>query len=415
MSYENLPAFLKQGVLSYNKGSMEFSNNTVIFCAASSSSSIRGKSISLLYIDEAAFLRNDMEFFESTYPTISSGKNTKVIITSTPNGARGLFHKLWMESVNKVNMFVNHAVPWNLVPGRDEAWRLEQIANTSIEQFNQEHGLNFRGSQNSLLSAHVLDALVQMRPVEAYNDLKIYALPEEGRKYLTVCDTSRGLGNDYSAAVTFDITDIPYKVVSTYRNNRLSPMLFPQVIRSIADRYNSAFILVEINDIGEQVASILYHDFEYENLLMCFTEKNKQTIGYIKDARLGVRTTTAVKSIGCSNVKTMIESDKLILNDKDIIEEFGTFIPKGRSYEADSGAHDDLAMCCVLFSWAMNQQYMKDVTDKDVNMNVLEDMRLREQMEDVMAFGIIDDGIDVFNPHALEDIKGMGLKSGGIL
>jgi hypothetical protein len=392
MSYESLPAFLKRGVRTYNKGSMKFDNLSEAFCAASSSSSIRGRSISLLYIDECAFLKNDMEFYESTYPTVSSGKESRVIITSTPNGARGLFYKLWMESVANINTFVRMEVPWYLVPGRDEKWKNEQIANTSIEQFNQEHGLIFRGSQNSLLSSDTLARLPVFKVIEKHGDLKVYTQPKEGHSYFITVDTSRGLGKDYSAFIVYDITKAPYEIVAVYRNNRISPMVYPQVIRSIADKYNKAYVMVEINDIGEQVASILYYDFEYENLLMCYSEKSYQTIGFVKDARLGVRTTVQVKSIGCSTVKTMIETDKLILKDEDVISEFGTFIPKGKSYEADSGANDDLAMCCVLFAWASVQDYFIDLVNRDIKKDIRESL-INEAMEDLMPFGFIEDGV----------------------
>lgn len=401
MSYELLPNFLKQGVSTYNKGSTKFGNRSEVFCAASSSSSIRGKSISLLYIDECAFLKNDMEFYESTYPTVSSGKESRVIITSTPNGARGLFYKLWMESIDNINSFKRLEVPWHRVPGRDDRWKEEQIGNTSPEQFNQEHGLIFRGSQNSLLSSDTLARLVVKRPVATYGHLTVYKEPIKanekgaGHEYFITVDTSRGLGKDYSAFIVFDITTKPYEVVAVYRNNRISPMLYPQVIRSIADKYNEAYVLVEINDIGEQVANILYYDFEYENLLKCYTDKSYQTIGFIKEPKVGVRTTVQVKSIGCSNVKTMIETDNLILNDSQTIEEFGTFVPKGRSYEADQGANDDLAMCCVLFAWASVQDYFIDLVNRDVKKDVNDGM-YDDIMNELLPFGIIDDGIDEY-------------------
>jgi hypothetical protein len=401
MSYELLPNFLKQGVSAYNKGSTKFGNRSEVFCAASSSSSIRGKSISLLYIDECAFLKNDIEFYESTYPTVSSGKESRVIITSTPNGARGLFHKLWMESVEGINMFKRMEVPWYKVPGRDEKWKTEQVSNTSIEQFNQEHGLIFRGSQNSLLSSDVLALLPAKKPVATYGHLNVYKEPIKanetgaGHEYFITVDTSRGLGKDYSAFIVFDITVKPYEVVAVYRNNRISPMMYPQVIRTIADKYNEAYVLVEINDIGEQVANILYYDFEYENLLKCYTEKSYQTIGFIKDPKVGVRTTVQVKSIGCSNVKTMVETNNLILNDPQTIDEFGTFVPKGRSYEADSGANDDLVMCCVLFAWASVQDYFIDLVNRDVKKDINDGM-YDDVMNELLPFGIIDDGIDEY-------------------
>lgn len=402
MSYENLPAFLKQCVSVYNKGSIKFSNYSDIFCAASSSTSIRGRSISLLYIDEAAFLRDDMEFYESTYPTISSGKESRVIITSTPNGARGLFYKLWKESEEEINNYKRMMIPWYMVPGRDDEWKREQIGNTSPEQFNQEHGLVFRGSQNSLLSSDTLARLPFSKPSMVHGDLKIYTPPVEKRKYIVTVDVSRGVGLDYSAFVVFDITTVPYKIVATYKNNRISPLIYPQIIHTVAMKYNEAFVLVEINDIGEQVASIMYYDFEYENMLMCYSDKNKQTIGFNNMSRVGVRTTTPVKAIGCSNVKTLVENDKLELVDEDVIAQFGTFIPKGKSYEADSGANDDLVMCCVIFSWAVTQPYLIDAIDRDIKKSVNESDAAKAMMEDMLPFGfVVISGDDELEPNEM--------------
>lgn len=403
MSFEMMPKFLQQPVKTYNKGSMKLGNLSEVFCAASSSSSIRGRSISLLYIDEAAFLPNDMEFYESTYPTISSGLESRVIISSTPNGERGLFYKLWTESKEGINQFARMEVSWDKVPWRTKEWAAEQVSNTSQEQFDQEHGLKFRGSQNSLLAGHVLELLPIFQPV-VYGDLRVFEEPVKGKEYFITVDCSRGVGGDYSAFIVFDISEMPYKVAAIYKNNRIAPTIYPQVIRSIADKYNKAYVLVEINDIGEQVASILYQDLEYENVLLCYSDKGTQRIGFVGDARLGVRTTTAVKSVGCSTVKTMVETGKLIPKDQELIAEFGNFIPKGKSYEAAPGSHDDLVMCCVLFAWATVQQYFIDITDKDIKKN-LQDTMLAHYMEDMLPFGFIDDGMgDIMSrSNALSD------------
>lgn len=396
LSYESLPNFLKQGVSEYNKGSMAFSNHSEIFCAATTSSSIRGRSISLLYIDEAAFIRNDMEFYESTYPTISSGKHSRVIISSTPNGCRGLFYKLWTEAEEQLNHYVTHKVTWDMVPGRDEQWMKEQIANTSQEQFDQEHRIRFKGSQNSLLSGQTLEQLVERKPIEVKDHLKVYSQPVEGHIYMMTVDVSRGVGRDYSAFVVYDVTELPYEVVATYRNNKISSLLYPTPIYSTATYYNNAMVLVEINDIGEQVVNILFEEYEYEELLMTKTEKNRQVLWFGGgQTKHGVRTTTPVKSIGCSSAKSLIENNKLTLNDPTIIQEFGTFIPKGKSYEADSGAHDDLVMCCVIFGWATTQDYFKQITDINTRAEILKE---REDREDLMPFGIIDSNIDDEHP-----------------
>lgn len=389
LSYESLPCFLQPGVRVYNKRTVEFGNYSKIFSAASGSNSVRGKSIGLLYIDEAAFIPNDMEFYESTYPTVASGKESRVIITSTPNGTRGLFYKLWTESEASINDFVRLKVTWDMVPGRDEEWKRQTIANTSPEQFRQEHEVVFRGSQRSLLSGQTLEKLVTKAPVEEIDDLKIYHYPKENHQYIATVDTSRGVGGDYHAMTMIDVTSKPYEVVATYRNNTLSPLIYPSLIYNIATKYNDAQVLIEINDIGEQTANILYYDLEYENVLGTVTEKNRQIIGFGHDAKMGVRTTTAVKAVGCSTIKTMIEKEQIIINDFEIVNEFGTFVPKGRSYEADTGCHDDLVMCLVLFAWATTQKYFIELTDTDFRTSLLSEMNERA-MESIAPFGIIE-------------------------
>jgi len=399
LSYESLPCFLQPGVRTYNKRSVEFGHYSRIFSAASGSNSVRGKSIGLLYIDECAFIPNDMEFYESTYPTVASGKESRVIITSTPNGTRGLFHKLWTESEAGHNDFVRLKVTWDMVPGRDEEWKRQTIANTSPEQFRQEHEVVFRGSQRSLLSGQTLEKLVTIAPVEEIDDLKIYKYPEKDHQYIITVDTSRGVGGDYHASVVIDVATKPYEVVATYRNNTLSPLIYPSLIYNIASKYNDAQVLIEINDIGEQTANILYYDLEYENVLSTITEKNRQIIGFGGDAKMGVRTTSAVKAIGCSTIKTMIEKEQISINDFEAVNEFGTFVPKGRSYEADSGCHDDLVMCLVLFAWATTQKYFIELTDTDFRSTLLKEMNDRA-MEEIAPFGIIDNDFGEFTGEA---------------
>lgn len=396
MSFEFLPKFLQAAVQTYNKSSIKFANESEIFTAASSSSSIRGRSLSMCYIDEAAFLRDDMTFYESTYPVISSGKKSRVIITSTPNGTRGLFYKLWKESEAELNSYKRFVVTWDMVPGRDEAWKQEQIGNTSPEQFRQEHDCVFRGSSNSLLSGHTLERLISHEVVDKHGDIEIFEQPKEGHEYLITVDTSRGVGSDYSAFVVFDISDMPYRVVAKYKNNRISPMIYPTIVYNAATHYNEAQVLIEINDIGGQVADILFHDLEYEEIVQVSMEKNRQVMGMGGNPRLGVRTTTAVKSVGCANVKTMIEKGVLELIDHDIIDEFGTFVPKGKSYEADVDCHDDLAMCCVIFAWATTQQYFVDLTDRDARARVMQEAEERAY-DEIAPFGMIDSEMGMYD------------------
>lgn len=398
LTYELLPFFLKGSVKSYNKRSMKLSNESRVFAGGSGNGGIRGKSLSLVVIDEVAFLRNDMEFYESTYPVISSGKDSRVIMMSTPNGARGLFYKIFTEAKEGKNEYKYIEVPWNQVPGRTEKWKEQTIKNTSQEAFDQEQDLKFRGSQNSLLPGQVLERLYKKEPIQIINEnMKIYEEPIKGSKYVITVDTSRGGGGDYSAFVVFKIEKSKYSVVATFRDNRISPLVYPSIIHGMSNKYNSAAILVEINDIGEQVANILYYDFENENVLTTFTEKNKQIVGFVQGSKLGVRTTKQTKSIGCSTVKTLIEKNVLELNSEEIIDEFGTFVSKGQSYEADQNAHDDFVMCCVIFAWLTTQQYFKDEMESDSGKQIRAEDRTLEEY-DLLPFGLIDDGIQVYVP-----------------
>lgn len=387
-SYEALPLFIKPGVRVYNKRSVTFFNKAKIFSGASSKSSVRGRSISILYWDEAAFTPNDNEFYESIYPTISSGKETKLILTSTPNGKRGIFYKLWSTPDNG---FAKLKAIWSDNPTRDEKWKEATIAATSLEQFSQEFCCEFRGSQHSLISAATMVELMHSEPI-SQNDsgLKIYKNAEPGHVYFITVDTSRGIGGDYHAFSVIDITKKNnYEVVATFRNNKLSPLVYPTLIYNVAKEYNNSFILVELNDIGEQVANILYYDLEYENVLMTVTEKTRQIIGFSSDSKPGVRTSTTVKSVGCSNLKTLVEKDKLILNDEVIIDELANFVPKGKSFEADAGATDDLVMTLVLFAWATTQRYFIDMTDIDLRKQLLQDKE-HFSSEELTPFGIIE-------------------------
>lgn len=389
--YELLPYFIQPGLRVYNKRSMTLSHKSKIFTASTSSSSIRGKSISLLYIDECAHIQNDMEFYESTYPTIASGKRSRVIISSTPKGARGLFYKLWTESVDGTNEFVSKLVNWRMVPGRDQEWKRKTIANTSEEQFNQEHECCFRGSQHTLVNVNTLQQLVNRKPIEEKNegDIKVYKNPEEKHMYAMTVDVSRGVGNDYHAISVVDITEEPYEVVCTYRNNTLSTLMLPNIIYNIAMTYNEAYVLIELNDIGEQVANDMFYEMEYENLLQVTLEKNKQIVGNGGNNRMGVRTTTAVKSLGCDRAKSMIENDNIILNDDNIINELGTFVPKGKSFEAEQGSHDDMVMTIVLFAWLSTQSFFIDMTDINMKDSLMRSMN-ESAMDELMPFGFID-------------------------
>ena len=397
-AYENLPKWMQQGIISWNKGSLELENGSKILAASTSASAVRGMSFNILFLDEFAFVPNHIaeSFFASVYPTITSGKNTKVIMVSTPHGMNH-FYRYWHDAERNKNEYVPTDVHWSEVPGRDAVWIEQTIANTSEQQFRVEFECEFLGSVNTLIAPAILKNMVYENPITRNAGLDIYEKPEKEHNYILTVDVARGLGNDYSAFIVFDTTQFPYKVVAKYRNNEIKPMLFPNVILDVAKGYNNAYILVEVNDIGDQVASILQYDLEYENLLMASMRgRNGQIVGQGfsgKKTQLGVRTTSAVKKLGCSNLKTLIEDHKLLTCDYEIISELTTFSQKHNSFEAEEGCNDDLAMCLVLFAWLVAQDYFKEMTDNDVRKRIYEEQK--NQIEQDMApFGFVADGLD---------------------
>jgi len=407
LAYENLPKWLQQGVVSWNKGSVDLENGSRVVASSTSSSAVRGGSYNMIFLDEFAFVPTNVaeDFFSSVYPTISSGKSTKVIIVSTPNGMN-LFYKLWVDAENKRNSYNIIDVHWSQVPGRDEKWRTETIANTSEEQFRREFECEFLGSANTLIAPAKIKSMAFHNPIKSNAGLDVYENPKEGHTYTLVADVSRGTNNDYSAFIVFDVETVPYKIVAKYRNNEIKPLLFPNIIHEVATAYNLAYVMVEVNDIGEQVASSLQFDLEYENLIMASMRgRAGQVVGggfSGGKAQLGVRTTKAVKKMGCSNLKQIVESDKLIINDYDLINEFSTFILKGQSYEAEEGHTDDLAMCCVLFGWLVQQTYFKELTDDDIRARLY--MEQQHQLEQDMApFGFIVDGVNDFGETVVDE------------
>jgi len=394
LAYEHLPKWIQQGIVEWNKGNIELENGSKILASATSSSAIRGGSFNMVYLDEFAFVENNMQedFFASVYPTISSGKTTKVLITSTPNGLN-MFYKIWTDSEEGKNDYKRIDVHWSEVPGRDELWKAETIRNTSEEQFRVEFECEFIGSSNTLISATKLRLLRSIAAEVSNADTRIFAQPVKGRQYFTVVDTARGVQGDFSAFIVFDVSELPYRVVATYKNNMISPLLYPNIVYQISKHYNSAYILVETNDIGEQIANILQYDLEYENILTTVNNgRSGQVIspGFGQATRLGVRTTKAVKRIGCMGLKTQIESDKLLLNDERVLYEMFRFVNIGDSYEAEEG-HDDLVMCCVLFAWAMGQSYVKELTSVDLRQK-LEQENEEALDENMLPFGIINRG-----------------------
>ena len=398
LAYENLPKWLQQGVLSWNKGSLELENGSKILAASTSASAVRGSSFNIIFLDEFAFVPATVaeQFFSSVYPTISSGQSTKVIIVSTPMGMN-MFYKLWNDATHKRNSYIPIEVHWTEVPGRDEAWRKETIANTSEAQFASEFECEFLGSANTLVNASKLRNLSYKDAIESSGGLKIYERPIKDHTYFITADVARGTKNDASAFICFDVTTVPYKIVAVFKDNEIKPLLFPNKIDKVARAYNHAFVLTEVNDIGQQVADTLHFELEYDNIVMCYMRGRAGQImggGFSgTKGQLGVRTTKAVKKIGCSNMKQVIENDKIIVEDFDIINELSTFIVKGNQFEADTGSNDDLVMCIVLMCWAMDQKYFKELTNVNIRANMLKENQT--QMENEMApFGFVDDGIN---------------------
>ena len=405
LAYEYLPKWMQQGVLNWNKGSLELENGSRIVAASTSSSAVRGSTFNIIFLDEFAYVPNNIaeEFFSSVYPTISSGKSSKVMIVSTPHGMN-MFYKMWMDAVNKKSTFVPVEVHWSEVPGRDEAWKEQTIKNTSESQFQTEFECEFLGSVDTLINAQKLKTMAVIDPKRSPGGLDVYELPIKDHTYIITVDVARGVQNDYSAFIVIDSTKAPYKIVAKYRNNDIKPIVFPNILKKVADHYNKAYVLIEINDLGQQVADAMQFELEYDNMMMV-TQRGRagQVLGGGFSGRgnqLGVRMTKGTKKIGTSNLKSLIEADKLIINDFDIIAELSTFISKGKSFEAETGAHDDLVMCLVIFSWVANQRYFKELTNVDVRGQMFTDQKNAIEA-DMAPFGFIDNGLD--DPEGLDN------------
>jgi len=410
LAYENLPSWLQQGVMTWNKGSLELENGSKILASSTSASAVRGGSYNIIFLDEFAYVPSNVaeQFFSSVYPTISSGKTTKVMIVSTPHGMN-MFYKLWTDAENQRNSYVPIEVHWSEIPGRDEAWKEETIKNTSASQFNSEFECEFLGSIDTLISPQKLRILAYRSPLQSNAGLDLYEKPKQGHTYVLTADVSRGTSNDYSAFLVFDVSEVPYKIVAKFRDNELKPLLFPSKIYDVARAYNQAFVLIEVNDIGEQVATAMQFELEYDNLIMASMRGRAGQVlggGFSGGrAQLGVRTTKTVKKVGCSNLKQLIEDDKLIIEDLDIISELSTFIVKGKSFEADDGCTDDLVACLFLFAWTCDQTYFKELTDMDIRQTMMKEQQ--DALEQDMApFGFVVTGLEEENVGQMIDEYG---------
>lgn len=411
IAYEALPKWMQQGVVEWNKGSVEFENGCKILAAATSSSAIRGKSVSFLYIDETAFVENWDSFFASVFPTISSGNTTKILLTSTPNGLNH-FYKTFEGAKEERNGYGWVEVPWYKVPGRGEKWKKETLASMDFDtqKFSQEFECEFLGSSGTLIDGSKLKQLVSRTPIRDQNNIKVYKEPEPGRLYACVVDVARGKGLDYSAFQVIDITSMPYQQVCVFRDNLVTPIEYTEIIHRLTSHYNEAHVLIEVNDIGGQVSDLLYHEYELDNLIMTESagrsgKRISEGFGGTKSYDRGIRTTRPVKATGCSVLKLMIEQDQLIINDFDTIKELSTFSRKGVSYEAEPGCHDDLVMCLVLFGWLSAQQYFNSITD----INTLTKLRQKSEdqmMQELLPFGLYNGGENELTEEAtLQNIQ----------
>ena len=381
---ENIPFFLQPGSKALNKGSLEFSNNSRIIAAATSGSSIRGLSVNLLYLDEFAFVERASEFYTSTYPVVSAGKDTKIIVTSTANGIGNMFYKIWEGAEQGTNEFKSFRVDWWDVPGRDEKWKDATISNTSQLQFDQEFGNTFFGTGDTLINAETLMSLRAANPIKILEggDVLIYKETEKKHDYIMVVDVAKGRGQDYSTFNVIDISVRPFEQVAVYRNNTISPILFPNIIYKYAKVYNNAYVVVESNDQGSLVTNGLYYELEYENL---------HAESAIKADGLGITMTRKIKRLGCSGIKDILENKKLKIVDENTIVELSTFVAKGQSYEANIGNHDDLVMNLVMFGYFISTEFFADMTNIDLK-QILFDSKMKQIEDDIVPFGFIDDG-----------------------
>jgi hypothetical protein len=395
-AFEYLPIWLQQGIITWNKRNIELENGSKIAAYATSADGVRGGSYNLIFLDEFAFVPQNManDFFTSTYPVISSGKTTKVIIVSTPYGLNH-FYKMWIDAEEGRSDYKTIEVHWSMVPGRDEAWREQTVRNTSEEQFRQEFECEFIGSSATLIPASKLRTLAFKNPKRSFDDIDVYREPEENHIYVITVDCAEGVGQDFSAFSVFDVTELPYRQVAKYKNNTISPLLYPTMIYNAARKYNNSYVLVETNNIGQQVVDILHYDLEYENIFTLEHHSIKGqhiSAGFKKSVSFGLKTTKSVKKIGCANLKTLIENDKLLIEDFDTISELNTFVRIKDSYEAEEGNNDDVVMTLVFFSWLTAQSYFKQITDSDVRKTLSDDHNLMLE-EDMSPVGFFDENI----------------------
>ena len=387
-SYQSLPLWLQVGVVEWNKTSVELENGSRVLVSSTTSDAVRGFTVHVALVDEAAHIPDADNFFVSVIPTISAGKQTKLILVSTPNGVNNVFHKTWKDSELGRNEFIRIKATWRDVPGRDEEWKQRHLAlvNNDTDKFSQEYEAEFIGSSGTLIAGWKLKSMCDDLPIFDRLNVKQYIEPIPNHIYMAIADVSRGKGLDYSTLQVLDITSMPYQQVCVYRSNLTLPSDFSEIINRIGKAYNNAHLLIEINDIGQQVAEILHNDYEYENLI---NTENKgrlgkrilSTFGVNPTTERGIRTTKTVKNVGCSILKLLIEQNQLLIKDRDTINEFHSFIKVKNSYAAEKGTHDDLVMPLVLFGYVSDQPFFKEITDINTLFKIkeLQEKEIQEQ------------------------------------
>ncbi len=386
---ENVPLWLQKGIEKWAETSFKLDNGSTCFCAATSPSAVRGLAVSLLMLDEFAFLSSKLadSFIASVFPTISSSKESKMMIVSTPNGLNH-FHKIFSGAVSGENDFVSIHATWRDHPDRDQTWADKELLALGPVRYAQEVECNFTSSSFTLISGSKLSTLTTIPPVFTKDSLKLFCEPVAGHSYVMTVDTSEGVHQDYSAFTVFDITEMPYKVVATYKDNTISSLVYPELIERVCKMYNSAYVLVETNSVGVTVANCLFYELEYEFIYFTHKEVLNEGHGYP-----GVKTTKKVKSIGTSCLRDLIEQDQLIINSNDILEELSVFVQKGTSYASSqpNGVNDDLVSTLWLFAWLTKQPLFSDLTNTNVRA-VLAKKTAEYIDENMTPFGFISDG-----------------------
>lgn len=378
MMYEGLPWFLQPGVSLWNSKRIKLGNGSKVFISSTRGSAARGKSITHIALDEFAFVDHAEKFYGSVYPTISSGKKTKMIVSSTPNGMN-MFYRMWQDAIDGKSEFKPFKATWDVHPDRDEKWKKTQIANmestspgAGARQFRQEFDCVFEGSSDTLLSSECLKMLKHVVPLTQDKNSRIYEQPIKEHIYIVTVDVSEGVEKDSSVISVFDATAIPYRHVAVWQNNTTTPIKLAPVVVQIAKRYKEAFVVVENNSIGNTTATSIWYDYDYDNCLRTVDNRQNTEVRAAGDSIIGVKMTEKVKLRGCSVMKDLIESGLLEVKDRNTIEELQSFTKTGRSWKAESGKHDDLVMTLVSFAWFTSQAYFADMVNIDTRGAILE-------------------------------------------